>query len=118
MVLLISSVAGKAQTGKITGQIHDEGQQPVVAATILLKKAADSSLVKVTLSDTTGGWQPENRAAAGPYRSKCGIIYYGRRGQRYGGNGKTAVDKDGGKEIKNSMIIPAIRLLKTSMRMR
>lgn len=59
-VLLLLSVAAKAQTGKITGQIHDATQQPVVAATVLLKKATDSSLVKVTLSDTTGNWQLES----------------------------------------------------------
>lgn len=58
-VLLLLSFVARAQTGKITGRIHDETQQPVVAATVLLKKAADSSLVKVALSDTTGSWQLE-----------------------------------------------------------
>jgi iron complex outermembrane receptor protein len=60
LVLLTLSAAVKAQTGKITGRINDEAQQPVVAATVLLKKATDSSLVKVGLSDTTGVWQFEN----------------------------------------------------------
>ncbi len=60
LVLLILSATVKAQTGKVTGQIRDEAQQPVVAATVLLKKATDSSLVKVALSDTTGGWQLDN----------------------------------------------------------
>ncbi|NLR67572.1 TonB-dependent receptor [Chitinophaga varians] len=60
LVLLMLSVAASAQTGKITGQLRDGAQQPVVAATVLLKKASDSSLVKVTLSDTTGNWQLES----------------------------------------------------------
>ncbi|NLR57522.1 TonB-dependent receptor [Chitinophaga polysaccharea] len=60
LALLILPVAAGAQTGKVTGQVRDEAQQPVVAATILLKKATDSSLVKVALSDTTGAWLLED----------------------------------------------------------
>lgn len=41
-------------TGKLIGSVKDDTRQPVIAATVVLRKVADSSLVKAALSDTAG----------------------------------------------------------------
>ncbi len=50
-------------TGKVSGNILDEKGQPLAAATILLLKAADSTLVKSTLSDNKGNFTFDQLAA-------------------------------------------------------
>ncbi|MFB6456895.1 TonB-dependent receptor domain-containing protein [Chitinophaga sp. Hz27] len=48
------SVRSQDATGKISGYVKDESGQPIIAATVVLRKALDSSLVKAALSDTAG----------------------------------------------------------------
>lgn len=55
--LALSHLYALAQTpvtGKITGQVNDDAQKLVEFANVTLHKAADSSLVKATLTDTKG----------------------------------------------------------------
>jgi hypothetical protein len=67
MVFTIAlSVKAQAQNGSIKGAALDGKGQAVEAATISLLKAKDSSLVKVGLPDTKGGFQFE-KLAEGQY---------------------------------------------------
>lgn len=56
------SLAGLAQetTGKISGQVGDDGQKPIESATISLLNARDSSQTKVTVTNKTGHFELNN----------------------------------------------------------
>ena len=56
------SLAGYAQeaTGKISGQVGDDGQKPIEAATISLLNAHDSSQTKVTVTNKAGHFELNN----------------------------------------------------------
>lgn len=57
-LVFLFTLQTKAQTAsKITGQIKDEAGKPVAAATVTLLKAADSSLVKVAVSEAGGNYE-------------------------------------------------------------
>lgn len=59
MLILISSL--KAQTeSKIQGMVKDDAEKPVPAATVSLLKAADSSLVKIAVSEANGNFEFNN----------------------------------------------------------
>jgi hypothetical protein len=67
--LMSISAAGFAQTsaGSITGRITDGGDQKVIdAATVSLYKVADSSLVKINITDKAGNFDFQN-IPAGKY---------------------------------------------------
>ena len=60
-LILIISVISNAQTGKISGNIIDGGDQKIIdATTISLLHAKDSSLVKLSLTDKIGNFSFEN----------------------------------------------------------
>src|SRR4051812_15697523 len=46
-----------ARQGNITGRVIDDGGKPVPFASVLLLRAADSSLVKTELTGATGEYQ-------------------------------------------------------------
>lgn len=48
------TVHAQDAAGKITGMVLDATKQPVIAATVILKKLPDSAIQKMALSDTTG----------------------------------------------------------------
>ncbi|MBI1344450.1 MAG: TonB-dependent receptor [Terrimonas sp.] len=50
---------GQMKTGKISGVIKDGNQKTIQAATIMLLKAADSSVVKLSVADKDGNFQFE-----------------------------------------------------------
>lgn len=54
VVVLMAAMAGKAQTGRISGRVEDASQKPLEAFTASLVKAADSALIKVELTDKSG----------------------------------------------------------------
>ncbi|WP_072365595.1 TonB-dependent receptor [Chitinophaga sancti] len=54
LIVVTISVRSQDATGKVTGYVKDVTGQPVIAATVVLRKAADSTLVKAALSDTAG----------------------------------------------------------------
>src|SRR5665213_770364 len=62
-LLLVFSIAtfAQTQTGSISGKITDGGDQKIIdAATISLYKGADSSLVKINLTDKEGNFEFQN----------------------------------------------------------
>src|SRR5438046_186141 len=60
-LFLTVNIIAFAQTGKISGNIVDGGDQKIIdAATISLLKAKDSSLVKLSLTDNDGNFLFEN----------------------------------------------------------
>ncbi len=75
--ILISSVAAMAQTGKgkITGKVTDGSTKTVEAATASLLKAADSSVVKMAVTDKAGAYTFEN-IAAGKYLVSITAVGY------------------------------------------
>ncbi len=69
-ILLIFSIHSFAQshTGSISGRITDGGDQKVIdAATVSLYKSADSSLVKINITDKAGNFEFQNLAAGKYY---------------------------------------------------
>src|SRR5687768_4637117 len=61
LVLCFCSVAASAQSdGKIQGLVKDEAGKGIGSATVSLLKAADSSLVKVALSESSGAFEFSN----------------------------------------------------------
>ena len=58
---IASTFAYAQQTFKLSGKITDETGKPLDGATIYLKKAADSALVKTALADATGSFLFENQ---------------------------------------------------------
>ena len=58
IVALLNVYSSLAQY-RIDGTVQDEQQQPLPSANVLLLSAADSSLVKGTVADTTGAYQLE-----------------------------------------------------------
>jgi len=66
-VALVAALAGKAQTGSISGKIVDQAQKPLERFTASLVRATDSGLVKVELTDKDGIFQ-FNRVDQGSYR--------------------------------------------------
>jgi iron complex outermembrane recepter protein len=65
ILILSFSAFSQEKRGKIEGKIGEDGQKPLISATISLLHAADSSLVKQTISDKQGHYQfndiPEGR---------------------------------------------------------
>ena len=58
---MIISIIANAQTGKITGNIKDGGNQQIIdAASVSLLKSKDSGLVKISLTDKEGNFSFEN----------------------------------------------------------
>ena len=55
---LFTTITAFAQNAsKVTGQINDNNGKPLVAATIMLQKAKDSSLVKTAVTNATGNYE-------------------------------------------------------------
>lgn len=73
LILLTSSIFAQ---GKITGKVQDENQNPLEFANILLLNAADSSLAKGDLSDSTGAYIFDN-IPAGKYLISASMVGYG-----------------------------------------
>jgi iron complex outermembrane receptor protein len=71
-VIFTLSLASEAQTanqvtgGKIVGTVIDGNTKTIESATISLQKAADSSIVKMSIADKTGKFEFDN-VAAGKY---------------------------------------------------
>ncbi|MEQ9443282.1 MAG: outer membrane beta-barrel family protein [Cyclobacteriaceae bacterium] len=72
--LIIITLSARAQT-EIHGQIYDEAGEPLPYVNVLLLTAADSSLVKGTVSDTTGAYQLAP-VTAGSYRLSAQMVGY------------------------------------------
>lgn len=66
---------GALNAGIVTGKVIEPGGKPVEFANISLLKAADSSLVKGSVSDSTGTFLLE-QVPAGTYQIKAGFIGY------------------------------------------
>ncbi len=82
-ILLIQSiflVHGFAQTPQtsVSGVIADDKNKPVEAATISLMKAADSSVVKLSLTDKAGKFSFQN-IPLGSYFINASVINYARQ---------------------------------------
>ncbi|MHA4812005.1 TonB-dependent receptor domain-containing protein [Flavitalea flava] len=75
IALLSFSLVSQGQTtsGRITGTIVEDGQQPVDAATISLLNAGDSAKAKTTSSDKTGHFQFDH-IPAGKYRVSASVV--------------------------------------------
>lgn len=73
MALSINVVAQKAGTAKISGQIKDGGQKTLMSATIMLIKASDSSVVKLTVADKEGNYLFEG-IGEGNYRVAVTVV--------------------------------------------
>ena len=60
-IITILSLAANAQekTGKVSGIIRDGGQKTIVSASIMLLRAKDSSVAKITLAGKDGSYQFE-----------------------------------------------------------
>ena len=60
-LITILSLATNAQekTGKVSGIIRDGGQKTIVSASIMLLRAKDSSVAKITLAGKDGSYQFE-----------------------------------------------------------
>jgi iron complex outermembrane recepter protein len=59
-LLMILSVIGKAQSGRVSGQVIDGNTKTIEAATITLLKAKDSSVAKITAANKDGHFVFEN----------------------------------------------------------
>jgi len=70
---IASTFAYAQQTFKLSGKITDETGKPLDGATIYLKKAADSLLVKTALADASGNFAFENQKP-GDYRLTITMI--------------------------------------------
>ena len=80
LLVLMSALNLFAQdaSGNITGKVTDNtGQKPIDAATISLYKSADSSLVKINLSDKEGKFYFEN-IASGNYYIAASFVGYAK----------------------------------------
>jgi outer membrane receptor protein involved in Fe transport len=101
MALLLFTVVAKAQQGGVEGKVSGDQQGALKAATISLLKAADSSLVKIALTNETGSYQFE-KIAVGKYLLRISYVGYNTF--------ETAVY-----EVGNTLLaIPAITLYKSS----
>ena len=49
-----------AQTGTLSGSLKSQENKPIESATVYLKKAKDSTLVKIALTDKAGLYEFEN----------------------------------------------------------
>ena len=55
---LFTTMSAFAQaTSKVSGQINDNNSKPLSAATIMLQKAKDSSLVKTAVTNASGNYE-------------------------------------------------------------
>ncbi|WP_143305928.1 TonB-dependent receptor domain-containing protein [Chitinophaga vietnamensis] len=52
----VLTVRSQDNSARLTGNVKDDAGQPVIAATVVLRKAQDSSVVKAALSDTSGAY--------------------------------------------------------------
>lgn len=78
LLLIVCSLSAAAQEnsrGKITATILNNQQQPVENATVELRKAKDSSLVKIAVTDKTGLAEFEN-IRFGDYLIKTSIVNF------------------------------------------
>lgn len=75
LFLSICTTYAQTQTGQITGQVQDAARQPVVAATVLLKRTTDSAIVKAALSDDKGAYSFEQIAYGNYFVSLTYIGY-------------------------------------------
>lgn len=74
--LLLSSILGFAKNGaNVTGQLSDQQGKPLEFATVMLMKAADSSLVKGGITDEQGKFLLEG-LVAGNYFLKASFVGY------------------------------------------
>nr|WKN37725.1 TonB-dependent receptor [Tunicatimonas sp. TK19036] len=72
--LLLSALALSAQAqSEISGHVYDESGEPLPYVNVLLLTAADSSLVKGSVTDTTGVYQLNN-IADGRYRLSAQMV--------------------------------------------
>src|SRR3954471_21522441 len=58
---------------QVTGKLTTAGGQPIALANVLLLKAADTSLVKMTLTDDNGNFKLNN-VAPGVYRLRLSSV--------------------------------------------
>ncbi|MFA6084651.1 TonB-dependent receptor domain-containing protein [Mucilaginibacter sp.] len=72
------TVLAQSSAGRISGSILDENKQPLPAATVLLLKAGDSTLVKSTLSNLGGNFTFE-QLTAGRYILSVSMIGYAKQ---------------------------------------
>ena len=56
LLIAFSAVQAQQETGKISGTVKDESGKSVESASVSVLKALDSSVVKQSVSDKTGGF--------------------------------------------------------------
>ncbi|MBK7871031.1 MAG: carboxypeptidase regulatory-like domain-containing protein [Saprospiraceae bacterium] len=77
-VLLITQLfAQNAANYKISGRILDENQKSVEFANIILKQAADSLLIKGSITDASGNFEIES-VEAGTYFVQVSLVGFGQ----------------------------------------
>ncbi|MDX5419039.1 MAG: TonB-dependent receptor [Hymenobacteraceae bacterium] len=76
-ILLLTFSATYAQQATIAGKVLESADKPMGYANVLLLKAADSSLVKGTLTDDAGAYQFEG-IAIGKYKVVASMVGYGK----------------------------------------
>lgn len=91
LVFFICTGVAHAQTSKITGTVKDAAAKPVEFATVSLLRAADSIIVKGTLSDDKGAYFFDN-VAKGSYLIKTTSVgYVNGLGKLFTADGATQV---------------------------
>src|SRR5690606_1944513 len=76
-LLWLTFTATQAQNATISGKVLEDADKPMGYANVLLLKAADSSLVKGTLTDEGGAYRFEG-IAIGKYRLVASMLGYGK----------------------------------------
>lgn len=88
VILLFNARGAIAQSpGQVSGRVSDDRGQPLPGATVLLKQAADSQLVKALLTDTAGAFR-FSPVKPGRYLVQVSFL-------TYHGASKTAVAPEG-----------------------
>lgn len=75
MYILITSSISFAQTFKVSGKTLDESQAPMPFVTVLIVKAADSTIIKAGYSDESGIFRMEE-IPSGKYFLKANFVGY------------------------------------------
>lgn len=75
VIFLTLPFLSHAQTGKIIGAVKDQTQKPLEAVTVSLLKAQDSSLVKISITDTKGNFEFESLKAENYFLVVNGMGY-------------------------------------------
>ncbi|HET7896741.1 MAG TPA: TonB-dependent receptor, partial [Flavisolibacter sp.] len=92
-LFLLTVISARAQqNGKIVGVVKDETGKGLAAATVSLLKATDSAMVKMAVSDASGGYEFSNITEGNYLVSVTGVGYSKKISKPFAYNGTQAVD--------------------------